>query len=563
MATQSMFTRLIPAPLLETTERQRRAKLLIQICFVSGVTCPVMAISFSTYHHYTAVAYLLVASVCFFLLPILLKITASQTLVGNLVCGLCSALFVTLAFTTGGLQAPVMQWTALVPMLAALTLGRRYLLIWSLIAGGAVLIYFVATVTGTTFENRTPPANQIRSEFIALLGLVVVLGLITEMFERGRKESFDILEEKNLEAEKMNLELLRAHNDVEIERKKVEETMFESESMRAYLAQSVEVLLKTVQQFSAGDLTIRLRVQRHDDIGRLFDGFNNAMNNIRLMAVRVLEAAEETAQTSANISNNIEQLTNASLGQAEQITKAAGVIDTIAYQIRHNSDEAQTLAEKTRQETQESRKNSAVIEQTMEGMNRIEQAVVKSTGTIEQLRRSSSEIGEIAQVIEGIADQTNLLALNAAIEAARAGEQGRGFAVVADEVRKLAERTQKATKEIGGMIEQIQRDTSEAVQTIRLGVTEVHHGKELVGSTGGVLENILLQNTRSAESYMNLAVSAQEQARNIDALASNIENISVAVQNSANNTGEITEAVYELRSLTEKLSKLAGQFKVT
>jgi methyl-accepting chemotaxis protein len=195
-------------------------------------------------------------------------------------------------------------------------------------------------------------------------------------------------------------------------------------------------------------------------------------------------------------------------------------------------------------------------------MIRISEVVKKSAETVQELGKSSNEIGEIIQVIDDIADQTNLLALNAAIEAARAGEQGRGFAVVADEVRKLAERTSKATQEIAGMIKHIQKDTEGAVKSMQQGTKEVENGRNLAEKAGDSLKEIIMGADRVTDIVTQVAAASEEQSRSSEQITQNIELITNVTQQSATGVRQIAHAAEELNQLTSNLQSLISAFKV-
>ena len=203
-----------------------------------------------------------------------------------------------------------------------------------------------------------------------------------------------------------------------------------------------------------------------------------------------------------------------------------------------------------------------VVEETIHGMNRIAEVVKKSAETVQALGKSSDQIGEIVQVIDDIADQTNLLALNAAIEAARAGEQGRGFAVVADEVRKLAERTSKATKEIATMIKQIQKDTYDAVDSMQEGTKQVEDGKLLAEKAGSSLQEIIHGAQQVVDIVTQVAAASEEQSSAAEQISKNIESISSVTQESASGIQQIAHASEDLNSLTLNLQELIAQFKL-
>jgi methyl-accepting chemotaxis protein len=181
---------------------------------------------------------------------------------------------------------------------------------------------------------------------------------------------------------------------------------------------------------------------------------------------------------------------------------------------------------------------------------------------VQELGVSSDQIGEIIGVIDEIADQTNLLALNAAIEAARAGEQGRGFAVVADEVRKLAERTTKATKEIATMIKNIQVETRSAVEAMQAGTKQVEEGVESTTQAGTSLKEIIQVSEQVGEMITHIATAATQQSTATEQVNVNVENISKISQESAAGAQQSAKACHDLSGLALDLQNLVGQFKL-
>jgi len=203
------------------------------------------------------------------------------------------------------------------------------------------------------------------------------------------------------------------------------------------------------------------------------------------------------------------------------------------------------------------------VEETVAGMRKIAVVVGKSAETVKELGKSSDQIGEIVTVIDDIADQTNLLALNAAIEAARAGEQGRGFAVVADEVRKLAERTTKATKEIAGMIKKIQADTAGAVSSMQEGTRQVDQGIAMADKAGNSLKEIVQVSQKVTDMVMQIAAASEQQSSASEQISQNVEAISTVTGQTASSTQQIARAAEDLNSLTDNLQQLVGHFRLS
>ena len=248
--------------------------------------------------------------------------------------------------------------------------------------------------------------------------------------------------------------------------------------------------------------------------------------------------------------------------QTQQISEIARSIEQMTKTILDNTKNASLAADTAKGSGEKAQQGGQVVEDTIKGMMRIAEVVKKSAATVEALGKSSDAIGEIIQVIDDIADQTNLLALNAAIEAARAGEQGRGFAVVADEVRKLAERTTKATKEIAGMIKQIQKDTTEAVDAMKKGKQEVDAGKELANKAGEVLNDIIQGAQKVSDVAALVAAASEEQSATAEEISQNIESISSVTQQSATGSQQIARSAEDLSNLTQNLEKLISHFKI-
>ncbi len=336
----------------------------------------------------------------------------------------------------------------------------------------------------------------------------------------------------------------------------------EIKNIQKYLNTSTNRLLEEMDKFSNGDLTVEIRPEKEDDdIGKLFLGFNKSVKNITRIIDSVIQTVEATASASAQISSSAEQMAAGAHEQSSQAAEVTAAVEEMSKTIMDTSKNSSIAADAAKHAGEVAKEGDNAVNQTIEGMNRIALVVKKSADTVQALGTNSSQIGEIIQVIDDIADQTNLLALNAAIEAARAGEQGRGFAVVADEVRKLAERTTKATKEIAGMITQIQRDTEGAVSSMEEGTQEVEKGKLLADKSGESLKEIIKGTEKVADVITQVAAASEEQSAMSEEITKNIEGINSVTHESAAGVQQIAKASEDLNRLTINLQQLISKFK--
>ena len=312
-----------------------------------------------------------------------------------------------------------------------------------------------------------------------------------------------------------------------------------------------------------GDLTKRVPVGAgSDEISSLARDFNLFIQKMHGALSLVNQATNQLATSTVELSSTADNVVRAAEGQESRAVQSASAVEEMtmtAGDVARNSTEAARIAQET---AETARSGQEVMTQTVTGMQQVSEAVVEAANIITTLGQSSDQIGEIVRVIEDIADQTNLLALNAAIEAARAGEQGRGFAVVADEVRKLAERTTKATKEIGDMIRQIQQDTKSAVSSMDQGTNQVGQGVELANKTGEALSNIHSMISSTAGMIQQIASAAEEQSHATRQIASDLEAMTQTTRQTSSGIAESAQACHELSTLAGDLQKTVSSFKV-
>jgi methyl-accepting chemotaxis protein len=331
----------------------------------------------------------------------------------------------------------------------------------------------------------------------------------------------------------------------------------------AYLNRSIDALLCEMKKFSEGDLSVKVDVEKNDSIGKLFTGFNQTVSMFQGLVNNVMNAIEAVASSSAEISSSSEEMAAGSSEQSQHTTEVAGAVEQMTKTILESTENVSRAAENSRLASSSAREGSLKVEDTKKGMLEIVKATKLTGDKINSLTKKTDQIGEITQVIDDIADQTNLLALNAAIEAARAGEQGRGFAVVADEVRKLAERTTKATKEIAETIKAIQHEATEADSSMNEASRAVEEGMKLTEAVAQSLLQILKENQNVSDIVTQVAAASEEQSGAAEEISKNIEGISSVTQQSAAGTEQIARAAEDLNRLTVNLQEMIGRFKLS
>jgi len=321
-------------------------------------------------------------------------------------------------------------------------------------------------------------------------------------------------------------------------------------------------LADDAQQIASGDLTVRIQSGAKDEIGTLASSFNSMTDSLRGAIRQVSDtssllssAATELLATSETISNGADAVAS----QAQTVATAGEEMAATSNDIANN---CQSAAAGALDASNSASDGSVVVDKTVQAMGLIARRVKETADTVARLGQRSDQIGQIVGTIEDIADQTNLLALNAAIEAARAGEQGRGFAVVADEVRALAERTTRATKEISDMIRSIQAETRSAVTVMEEGVHEVAQGTDEAARSGVALQNIMELVNNVSMQISQVATAAEEQTATTNEISQNILQITDVVQQTAQGAKQSEAAAAELSKLAADLEALVRRFKL-
>lgn len=311
-----------------------------------------------------------------------------------------------------------------------------------------------------------------------------------------------------------------------------------------------------------GDLTQRMDENRGDEMGDVARSFNIFTESMRKVIANVLESATEVAAAATQIAATTESLANGINSQQSKTAQISAAVEESTSSTREVARQAHDATSAATAAGQEAASGGREVEQTVGVIERVASEVEAVAAAIEALGGRSEEIGTIVGVISDIAEQTNLLALNAAIEAARAGEHGRGFAVVADEVRKLAERTQSATSEIAQSIKAIQTDTSSAVERMKIGNEEVRGSVTQARKAGETLGRIVHSSSDVSERIKAIAASAEQQTQAIEEISSAVTGIAEITNQFSSSSVETVQATSALSQKAEVLQNLVQKFKV-
>jgi len=321
-------------------------------------------------------------------------------------------------------------------------------------------------------------------------------------------------------------------------------------------------LMNELQEVADGNLTMQATVSE-DITGAIADSVNYTVEELRTLVGRINSTVEQVTEASSAAQETSSRLLAASDEQSREIRSTGDAVLTMARQISDVSGSAAESAVVARQSLTAAEDGQRAVQNSIAGMNEIRDQIQETSKRIKRLGESSQEIGEIIELISDITEQTNVLALNAAIQAASAGEAGRGFSVVAEEVQRLAERSGEATKQIGALVRTIQTDTQDAVSAMEKSTEGVVEGAKLSDAAGQSLSNIGRVSRQLAELIEAISRRTSQQATSAGEMASSMEHILAVNEQASDGTRRTATSIQQLSALALELKSSVARFKVT
>jgi methyl-accepting chemotaxis protein len=320
-------------------------------------------------------------------------------------------------------------------------------------------------------------------------------------------------------------------------------------------------LLREVDPISQGDLTTRARVTA-DEIGTIADSYNATVNNLRKIVLQVQDATNQVTTTTSVSERSVQTLTAEALRQAEEISAALEIVRSMAntaQEVASNAEKAKATVQKAAQTVEA---GDEAMNRTVEGIQAIRSTVAETAEKVKHLGESSQRISTVVDLISAFAAQTNMLALNASIEASRAGEEGRGFAVVAEEVRALARQSAEATEEIRKLIIGIQSETNEVVAAMEAGTEQVVVGTKLVDETRQSLNKITAASAQISELVASIAQATVLQSQASETVSQTMKDVAAIANKTSTEVNQVSSSFSQLREVAQALQETVGQFKV-
>lgn len=425
---------------------------------------------------------------------------------------------------------------------------------WKILAGVfslisvAGLVWIISSILSVSeyFNNF--------NQSIVLPAIVFALGMLGIIYASSQLAKGRGSNERSL----IEQETLRRRQEANVESERARQIQEENESNQMAILR----LLDELGDLAEGDLTVNATVSE-DFTGAIADSVNFAIDQLRELVLVINRTANRVAQSSEKTQIDAVELVEASENQAQEIAGVSYAINEMTLSIDQVSNNATESALVAQRSVAIAYNGAEVVQRSIEGMNVIRDQIQETSKRIKRLGESSQEIGDIVSLINDIADQTNVLALNAAIQASMAGEAGRGFAVVADEVQRLAERSANATKQIESLVKTIQADTSEAVISMESTTSEVVRGARLAKDAGEALEQVQNVSNTLANLIENISNAAQQQAASAGQISNTMTVIQDITSQTSSGTMATARSVGELNEMAAAMQQSVTGFKVS